>query len=466
MTPPNPITDTAKWQQQYSTGQSQWQDMQRAGEIIVIIAFLLVVATLYTIGYIANQFDRWLFTTTSQTFFYILLLRVLLIFLTPTILLFVGLRFIFKQASELIHNIYQSKADDNVSALIRRRLLGIPPLPPPLNTIVSYPAVLITKPDLEEDHWMRWLGGPAILVIYDGFAAYLERGNKFSRVVGAGFPPPVLERFEKVKEIVDLRPQTKNGYVEPWTKDGIRIKLTLRAEIQINASVEAMEKSSNFRYPFDPLAVKAAVEYTSVRLMDGKLQEQTWLDGAWGSITGAINAFVAGHSLDELFVAPKTNNHTSANHLNNETPENIEQIFSQKITEQVISDVRKRLQPNGIDVLSIQITQLEVPPKIQDLRTRYWESARLKISAQRNSRAEAERIRARELAHAEAQRMMLTTIMTKLENVEASDLTESLILSLSGILDQNLEDPIIRPLIAKESFAVLDRVKKLLQDRF
>ena len=45
-------------------------------------------------------------------------------------------------------------------------------------------------------------------------------------------------------------------------------------------------------------------------------------------------------------------------------------------------------------------------------------------------------------------------------------LTEALALSLSGILDQNLEDPLIRPLIAKESFAVLDRVKKLLHDRF
>jgi hypothetical protein len=117
-------------------------------------------------------------------------------------------------------------------------------------------------------------------------------------------------------------------------------------------------------------------------------------------------------------------------------------------------------------VLNIQLTQLEVPATVLDLRTRYWESARLKISAHRNSRAEADRIRARELAHAEAQRTMLTTIMNKLENVGTNDLTESLILSLSGILDQNLEDPIIRPLIAKESFAVLDRVKKLLQDGF
>jgi len=240
----------------------------------------------------------------------------------------------------------------------------------------------------------------------------------------------------------------------------------LQAEVQIASSPDALQRSSNFQYPFDPLAVKAAVEYTSVRLINGQLQEQTWLDGAWGAITGAINAFVAGHSLDELFVAPKTNNHTNGNHLNNETPEKIEQIFSQRISDQVTTEVRERLNRYGIDVLNVQLTQLEVPPKVLDLRTRYWESAKLKISAQRNSRAEADRIRARELAHAEAQRTMLTTIMTKLENVESRDLTESLVMSLSGVLDQNLEDPIVRPMIAKESFAVLDRLKKLLEERF
>lgn len=467
MTSPN-IKPEDQWQQQYSAGHNQWQDMQKTRELFIVVVFLLVIATLYTIGYTANQFERWLFETPSQTFFYVLLLRILLIVLTPAIMLFVGTRFIFKQASELVGSIYRPKTDENISALIRRRLLGVPPLPPPLNTMVSYPAIIINKPELDESHWARWLGGPATLVIYDGFAAYLERGNKFSRVVGPGFPPPFLERYEHIKEIVDLRPQTKTGYVEPWTKDGIQIKLTINAEIQIDASVEALEKSStsNFQHPFDPLAVKAAVEYTSVRFMEEKLQEQNWLEGAWGSIIGAINAFVAGHSLDELFVAPQTEHRANANSLNHETPEHIEQIFSQKISERVTGEVRERLRPSGIHLMNIQITQLKIPPEILSLRTRYWESARSKISAQRDSRAEAERIRARELAHAEAQRTMLTTIMNKLEKVKPSDLTESLILSLSGILDQNLEDPIVRPLIANEAFSVLDKIRKLLRESF
>jgi hypothetical protein len=199
MTSPDLTTDSAKWHQQFSAAQSQWQDMKRTGEFIVVIAFLVVIATLYAIAYATNQFDRWLFETTTQTLFYIFLLRILLVILTPTIMLFVGLRFIFRQAGELIRNVYQPKTDEKVPALIRSRLLGVLPTPPPLNRVVSYPTILITNPELDETHWGRWLGGPATLVIYDGFAAYLERGNKFSRVVGPGFPPPFLERYERIK---------------------------------------------------------------------------------------------------------------------------------------------------------------------------------------------------------------------------------------------------------------------------
>jgi hypothetical protein len=159
-------------------------------------------------------------------------------------------------------------------------------------------------------------------------------------------------------------------------------------------------------------------------------------------------------------------NHANPTRQNDDPPEDMEQILSREISEQVTSGIREAMRKNGVKVLSLQITQIEVPEKVKELRTKYWESIRQKISAQRNSRAEAEHIRARELAHAESQRTMLMTIMKRLENVDPKDLTEPLILSLSGILDQGLDDPIIRPLVAKESLAVLERIRKLLGERF
>ena len=137
MTSPNPTLESEKWQQQYSATNSQWQDMKRSGEITVVIAFFIVVATLYAFGYAVSHFEEWLFATTSQTLFYFLLVRMLLIVLTPIIFLFVGFGFIFKQTRELIFSMYQPKMDEKISALIRRRLFGTSPLPTPLNTNVN-----------------------------------------------------------------------------------------------------------------------------------------------------------------------------------------------------------------------------------------------------------------------------------------------------------------------------------------
>jgi hypothetical protein len=61
---------------------------------------------------------------------------------------------------------------------------------------------------------------------------------------------------------------------------------------------------------------------------------------------------------------------------------------------------------------------------------------------------------------------MLETITQKLEKLDPDNLTQPLILSLSGLLDQGLNDPIVRPLLAKESFAALQKLKQLLDQEF
>lgn len=468
MTSTMPPFDHEKWQTLYPPMESHWRDLGRIRELLFPIVGLAFLSTIYAIvGYALVHMESWVPDTPTFATYYLFLARIILISLLPLILIALGLRYIFFHAREVVSSLYRPDPKVKLPPLIRRKLFGIPPFPPPLSKIIRYPFVVLHGPALkEEDAWVRWFGGPAILVIHDGTALYLERGNKFSRVVGPGTPMPLLERYERVAEVVDLRPQTRMGQVDMWTKDGIHIKLSLKVEVQIHASPNAIEKSSNLRYPFDPLAVKAAVEFTSVGLKDGKLEQRGWLESAWGIISGDAGAFVAGHSLDELFLAPQDERGPrTANHKNRPV-EKIEQILSRQITEQVITSLQEKLQRNGVRVLNIQVTKITVPSEIQELRTKYWESMREIISAQRNSRAEAERIRVRDQAHAEAQRTILMTIIQKLEYVDADVMTEPLILSLSNILDQGLEDPMIRPWIANESLSVLERMRKLLKERF
>lgn len=451
MTTPN----TRNWQVLYSAGENRWKDLERIGAFLIPIAGLVFFAVMYAVvGYTYVYMESWAPVEASQLSFVLYVVRNMLVVFAPVLAVFAGLFFIFKQAATFMRSFYQPKEDEKIGRLIQRKLLGVVPVPPPLDNIFKYPFVVIRDASrLAEKHWSRWFGGPATLVIYDGVAVYLERGNKFSRVVGAGVPMPFLERHERIREVVDLRPQTKTGTVKPWTKDGIQIQLALRIECQINANLDATAQSTKFQFPFDPMAVKTAVERLTVKAdSKGELYEASWLDGAWGTITGAINAYVSGHSLDELFFSSPTN-------------EEIEQILSHRMKE-ALEKTKINLALNGVKVLSIQLTNVEVPREVQDLRGKYWESARQRIAALRNSRAEGDRIRIREQAHADAQRTMLNTITQRLERVDSNNLTEPLILSLSGLLDQGLDDPIVRPLIAKESFAVLERVRKMLDEGF
>lgn len=466
MIPASPQPDHEKWQVLSSSNDSRWHDLARMGEFFLPIAALIFLATMYAVVYVYVWWDEWLPRDLSQFSLWLFVVANGLIVLGPLLAMIVGLQVIFRKTRQFVIDFYQPKEDEKLNPLIRRRLLGVLPLPPPLNMTFKYPFLVLRQPSLDDNHWARWFGGPATLVIYDGVAVYLERGNRFSRVVGPGLPMAFLERYERIKEVVDLRPQTKTGEVAAWTKDGIRIKVAIRAECQINASPEAVARSSSkFRFPFDPLAVKTAVERMTVRVgPDGELHESSWMDGAWGNITGWVISYVASHNLDELFLAPRANGNSNGSAAANQ--EDVAQILSHKIHVEELERIRKMLAQNGANVLSIQVTKVDMPGEVLELRARYWETDKQRIAALRNSRAEAERIRIREQAHAEAQRAMLNAITEQLEKIDASNLTEPLILSLSGIIDQGLDDPIVRPMIAKESFDVLNRVRKMLKDGF
>ncbi len=76
------------------------------------------------------------------------------------------------------------------------------------------------------------IGGPGMLVPDTGSAVALERAGRFTRVLGPpGFFP--IERFENVREVVDLRPQQRKRKVRGITKDGIPVEVDLEIEFQI-----------------------------------------------------------------------------------------------------------------------------------------------------------------------------------------------------------------------------------------
>ena len=145
----------------------------------------------------------------------------------------------------------------------------------------------------------------------------------------------------------------------------------------------------------------------------------------------------------------------------------IAQLLSDEFSAVMLGQINSGLVRFGTKALNIQITKVEFPDIVLALRIQYWESEKKILSARKNGKAEADGIRVREQAYVLAQQTMLKTITEKLEKVDPGNLTEPLILSLSGLLDQGLNDPIVRPLLAKGiPFAALERLKKLLDQEF
>ena len=71
-------------------------------------------------------------------------------------------------------------------------------------------------------------------------------------------------------------------------------------------------------------------------------------------------------------------------------------------------------------------------------------------------------IREREKARAEAEQEIIASIARDMEKMDFDRLQETILISLSGILDQSLSDPLTRTLVTNETLDTLEKLKKLL----
>ncbi len=445
---PTPITNyPTTWQGLYTSERSRWNSLKNIFWIFTPLSIGLFISFAYIV-YIFDARD-WLnivskglssnnwFSLISITLIALPILFGLLSFILPIRISTIFCKDFYKPPKEL-------KLKPHT--LIRRRLLGVPPLPPVLDGIWSFPFALIQDGKIKpENCWIEWLGGPALLIITDGNALYLERGNQFSRVVGPGMPVAFLDWYETVKAVVDLKPQIKTGDVNAWTKDGIKIKIKVRLVYQIGTVASFRSSSEKLVYPFDPLAVRHAVEYTASRYnrVEDTLEDSDWVDGAWGMARGIIAAHVSRHLLDELFLADR----------------GAGQILSPQVGNNLRSNINNALRSRGIQATSLQILDVSMPMAVKQQRLRNWAAEKQRIIIRTGGAAEAFQIRAFEEARADAQNNLIMAIARELARIGPDP--DSLLLYLGGILDQSIGDPLVQSYMTDEALITLQRLRVL-----
>jgi len=372
--------------------------------------------------------------------------------LTIAILMVVIITGAFRFSRSFFSQFYRPPEDIDPSKIINFRLFGIQKPIAPLETLSQSRYIIAKDGEIEKkDEWPAWmarnLGGPLLLVVFDGCALYLERGNRFSRVVGPGGQLPFLEEYETIKYVVDLRPKVKTGDVTVWTKDGIKITLTIKITCGIGDPAKK-DPAAKLVYPYDPVAIKKAIERYAIRWPKDQKNpsEFTWLHAAWGQVTGIIPGFIGARSIDDLLIADRKSG----------------QILSLETVQTMFQALNQATNPFGVYITDFQVIKMEPPEKVKEQHKSNWGAERQSIATIIDGRAKAFSIRTSEEARAEAQRNLILAIAEGLEKNQSKQFAEPLLLSLSGILDESLQDPLARSYLAKETLDTLEKLQKIL----
>lgn len=459
--PKNPST----WKTRYTM-----EDLQNKGgmlkiRIYLVVSVLIATSALYTIsrtGIIYREARK----NNPESFFAnpLFVIAALLAILLINIIV---LSYANQHANALTRKIYLPPDDQDVSKRIRNKLL-IPraKLPGFLNFLTKFPFIIIQAVNsVDENHWAHWFGGPALLIIYDGFAIYVERGNQFSRVLGAGLPPPVLERHERIKTVIDLRPQDEDGTVEAWTKDGIKVKADVKIKVKILASEKAKKRSvilneedgkTNLIYPFDPENIKKIVESTAVpRDTDThELKENNWQAASIGTVTGGIKAYISGQSMSELITWDE------------ESP----QLLSFKVSDELFNDLKGNLAGGGKELLSLQITDFKpTNDEVTDKLIAFWTARKKRDKSIQQAEAEAQRIFQEQDTRTRAYASFFEELLNELESFFPEDnenstqnFTEASLILLSTVLGKDIKDPLMGPLTAREILRTFEQLREQL----
>jgi regulator of protease activity HflC (stomatin/prohibitin superfamily) len=271
-------------------------------------------------------------------------------------------------------------------------LFGLPwPLP--------YPYALITEGAVRErDRGKflahRQLGGPGRLIVFNDSAVVLERHGRITRVAGPG--AVFLERFERIREIIDLRPQIKSLPADGAvviTRDGILVGTEITVRFQIKRSTPASPEKP---YPVDDAMLMAAATAQAVRIgpNPGQRMISNWRDRVLRNVDSTLRDIVAGKTLDELF-----------------EPADPYKDPREEIRRELLTQLSKSSAGFGVEVLDIVLGPFKpLNPEVERQRLATWQATRQAEDRVKAACGEAQAMLTRESAYAYAQLEMMLAI--------------------------------------------------------
>ena len=289
-------------------------------------------------------------------------------------------------------------------------------------------------------------GGPCLYIVFNDSAVVLEHGGRRIGVVG----PKVYtaNRFEKVYQVLDLRPQTRTVEASVITRDGIPVKAKIGATFRI---CWRGEPTAKFPYPADPDALLRAAAGQDVFSFGQEKKERSWADRVGANLDVILRTIVARYRLDEL-LEPRDPG-----------------ISPRSDLERVLRvELRKMAANYGAEILEVRLEPFEFdidfPIKQQWMDTwrTFWEGQ----AHIREAQAEASAIRIREMAHAYAQLEMIAAVTREFQGTpDTKSIPMDLItLRFVEVISKMASNPESAIYLPHEALQTLEGVRKMLEE--
>ncbi|MBN1877167.1 MAG: SPFH domain-containing protein [Anaerolineae bacterium] len=296
---------------------------------------------------------------------------------------------LFVQFTQILYNLSLEDASQFVNDVMTG-LKKYPPLKPILR-------VQEGRADPDGPEVLQKAGGPAYLSIGHDSVVVTSQHGILKRILGPGFH--VLDPFEKLWDVVDLRPQRRTVTVEAMTRDGIPVYCEADIRFQIDNGDQAA--TAEIPYPYNEEAIWQAV---MSKRSKGEGVEQNWMQRiAGGSLDGEIRDQLEKYRLDDFLT---DNQHT--------------QPLVAKLEEAVFKAAVDSGKGMGIKVEQVQVGP--VLPKEEAISRQWlevWQSEWQRFAAQQIVEGEVKQLQVVELARSKAEIDLVTRMLPTIQQMNA-----------------------------------------------
>jgi hypothetical protein len=301
--------------------------------------------------------------------------------------------------------------------------------------------------EAEEKTILKHIGGRGHLVVYNDSAVVLENGGQLTRVEGAGFPE--LEPFEKIYDVVDLRPKRWVYTVSAMTREGIPINWDAEVHYQIDDGGQKPSPKTPFPLSKDQVFKAATCKWV---FAVGGAEMMDWEGRVIISDTeGKLRSILARRRLDQLIGMTKMEDMD-------------DEAAREAIQVELEEELRKTAGDVGAKILRVKLANLQVNDEVTQQWIKAWKAEWQRWSAGLLAQGEASHIYLYETVKAEAQMRLLVNIIQTLQRQAVSQVItpQIVLMRLFSVLDRAAFASSSRVFFPTQALDALDHIKALI----